>query len=312
MVAPIAAKMGLGLLSPELPEPGCLLASVRVRSLDLSDIGDGSKLPTGEALTSAKVTSGSGGTDGFKAGAGRGTASELSPLETAVAFPALLAVPSALLTRIPVVWSPRQIGVARPTPVMSAVQIVYPGLRPGVVVYWLLKPCIQSYIEAGEMLMWAHCPAPPLSEFVDVLWLYEGYDVSHEKERLLPDGTLELVINLRENRIRVYDPHRPERYDTIPGCVVSGPRSEFKAIGAASGGAICAASFLRMDAPAVRIAGGGAGGIQPTALHPAIQQRGGTDAEAFQSGLPVPKHHPDGARTERGQLGSRGARLRLL
>jgi AraC-like DNA-binding protein len=57
--------------------------------------------------------------------------------------------------------------------------------------------------------------------------LYEGYDVSHEKERLLPDGTVELVINLREDRIRVYESQHPDRFHTIPGCVVSGPRSEF-------------------------------------------------------------------------------------
>jgi len=72
-----------------------------------------------------------------------------------------------------------------------------------------------------------HKPSPPLSGFVDVLWLYEGYDVPHEKERLLPDGSVELVINLAEDRIRVYDPHDPEKFSTIPGCVVSGPRFEF-------------------------------------------------------------------------------------
>jgi AraC-like DNA-binding protein len=70
-------------------------------------------------------------------------------------------------------------------------------------------------------------PQPPLSEFVDVLWLCESYDVAHEKERLLPDGTVELVVNLREDRIRVYDSHDPDKFSTIPGCVVSGPRSEF-------------------------------------------------------------------------------------
>ena len=73
----------------------------------------------------------------------------------------------------------------------------------------------------------ARKPAAPLADFVDLLWLYEGYDVPHERERLLPDGTVELVINLAEDRIRVYDPHDPEKPSTIPGCVVSGPRSEF-------------------------------------------------------------------------------------
>jgi AraC-like DNA-binding protein len=70
-------------------------------------------------------------------------------------------------------------------------------------------------------------PAWPLSDFVDVFWLYECYDVPHERERLMPDGTLELVINLREDRIRIYDPLDSSRFETIPGCVLSGPRSEF-------------------------------------------------------------------------------------
>ncbi len=77
-------------------------------------------------------------------------------------------------------------------------------------------------------------PAPPLSEFVELLWLYEGYDCAHEKERLLPDGTVELVINLREDRIPIYDPRNPEHFYNIPGCVVSGPRSEFFVIDTAN------------------------------------------------------------------------------
>lgn len=84
------------------------------------------------------------------------------------------------------------------------------------------------------MFFAAHKPSPPLSDFVDVLWLYEGYDVLHEKERLLPDGSVELVINLAEDRIRVYDAHDPEKFTTISGSVVSGPRSEFFIIDTAS------------------------------------------------------------------------------
>jgi AraC-like DNA-binding protein len=77
------------------------------------------------------------------------------------------------------------------------------------------------------MLYLSHKPAPPLSNFVDMFWFYEGYEVAHQKERLLPDGTVELVINLREDAIRVYDSQNPDQFHTIPGCVVSGPRSEF-------------------------------------------------------------------------------------
>ena len=77
------------------------------------------------------------------------------------------------------------------------------------------------------MAMITHKPAPPLSEFVDVFWICESYQVAHEKERLMPDGSVELVVNLHEDCIRNYDPLHPETFTTIPGCVVSGPRSEF-------------------------------------------------------------------------------------
>src|ERR1700744_4718800 len=77
------------------------------------------------------------------------------------------------------------------------------------------------------MSLLAYKPPPPLSAFVDVIWFCETYDVPHEKERLMPDGSVELVVNLREDRIRNYDPLHPEQFVTIPGCVVSGPRSEF-------------------------------------------------------------------------------------
>jgi len=78
-----------------------------------------------------------------------------------------------------------------------------------------------------EMLLLAHKPPPPLSDFVDLIWLCEDYSVPHAKERLLPDGTVELVVNLKEDRVRVYDSRDPQQFHTIPGCVVSGPRSEF-------------------------------------------------------------------------------------
>jgi len=77
------------------------------------------------------------------------------------------------------------------------------------------------------MLYRARKPSPPLSAFVDLFWLYEGYAVPHQRERLLPDGTVELVINLNEDKIRVYNSDHADDFHTISGCVVSGPRSEF-------------------------------------------------------------------------------------
>jgi methylphosphotriester-DNA--protein-cysteine methyltransferase len=65
-------------------------------------------------------------------------------------------------------------------------------------------------------------PKPPLSRFVDVFWLYEGRQVEQKIERILPTGTLELAINLRQNELRFYDAERPENSSRFSGAVVSG------------------------------------------------------------------------------------------
>jgi AraC-like DNA-binding protein len=65
-------------------------------------------------------------------------------------------------------------------------------------------------------------PKPPLSKFVDSFWLYEGYEAQQQTERILPTGTLELVINLRQNELRFYDAEDPENCSRLSGAVVSG------------------------------------------------------------------------------------------
>ncbi len=65
-------------------------------------------------------------------------------------------------------------------------------------------------------------PKPPLSKFVDNFWLYEGHEAEHKTERILPTGTLELVINLRQNELRFYDGERSENCSCFSGAIVSG------------------------------------------------------------------------------------------
>jgi AraC-like DNA-binding protein len=65
-------------------------------------------------------------------------------------------------------------------------------------------------------------PKPPLSKFIDNFWLYEGYNAEHKTERILPTGTLELVINLQQNELRFCDAERPENCFRFSGAVVSG------------------------------------------------------------------------------------------
>ncbi|MBA2681769.1 MAG: AraC family transcriptional regulator [Ktedonobacteraceae bacterium] len=70
----------------------------------------------------------------------------------------------------------------------------------------------------------------PLSAFIDFFWLYEGEIPVHKKERRLPDGSVSLIINLRDGPIRIYDQHAPDRFRDCGGVVIGGARSEFALI----------------------------------------------------------------------------------
>ncbi len=70
-------------------------------------------------------------------------------------------------------------------------------------------------------------PGPPLDAFVEKFWSFEGYAPAHTFERLMPDGSAELVVNLAENRSSIYDPQDHTRAHTFPGAIVSGPRSQY-------------------------------------------------------------------------------------
>jgi len=79
-----------------------------------------------------------------------------------------------------------------------------------------------------------HSPGPPLSQFVELFWYYEGLTRPHKKERLLPQGSVELVINLQEDRCRVYDRNRPYDFQNFRGAILCGPHSSFFVIDTAS------------------------------------------------------------------------------
>ncbi|WP_260982224.1 AraC family transcriptional regulator [Paenibacillus sp. 32O-W] len=73
-------------------------------------------------------------------------------------------------------------------------------------------------------------PQPPLSGFINIFWLYKGYNPPHEMERVFPDGSIEMIINLEENLIKVYDQKNHNRFKSFRGSLISGPRSEFAVI----------------------------------------------------------------------------------
>jgi AraC-like DNA-binding protein len=75
------------------------------------------------------------------------------------------------------------------------------------------------------MLYQAHLPGPPLATFVECMWSLCDAP-AHSTERIIPSGTLELVVNLHEDEIRIYDPDdgTARRFS---GAVVSGAYRRF-------------------------------------------------------------------------------------
>src|SRR5262249_12146793 len=76
------------------------------------------------------------------------------------------------------------------------------------------------------MFLRTHVPGPPLDECIERFWFCSDAP-QHPRERILPSGTVELVINLSDDEIRIYDPANPDRCRRYPGAVVSGPYREF-------------------------------------------------------------------------------------
>jgi len=77
------------------------------------------------------------------------------------------------------------------------------------------------------MLFRSYKPSPPLSDFIESFWLYDGYESPHFQERIFPSGTFEMVFNLRDNELRIYKAEKPDRCHRFSGAIVSGPYNEF-------------------------------------------------------------------------------------
>lgn len=68
--------------------------------------------------------------------------------------------------------------------------------------------------------------SPPLSQFVQCLWYWEGAPATHSKERLMPTGEPAIIFNLRDEPIRIYDWKNSDQFETFSESVLSGARSE--------------------------------------------------------------------------------------
>lgn len=77
------------------------------------------------------------------------------------------------------------------------------------------------------MISYSYIPQPPLSDFVALFWYQARYAPPHPKERCLPDGSVELIINLHEDRLPVFDAQNHAKFETYPGMLIYGAHSQY-------------------------------------------------------------------------------------
>jgi AraC-like DNA-binding protein len=74
-------------------------------------------------------------------------------------------------------------------------------------------------------------PAFPLAAYISCLWYSEGFEGTHARERLLPNGESGIVFDLREKdwnyrQVSIYDPDDPMKVDLHAPAVFCGARTD--------------------------------------------------------------------------------------
>ncbi|MGB7622919.1 MAG: helix-turn-helix domain-containing protein [Terriglobia bacterium] len=93
------------------------------------------------------------------------------------------------------------------------------------------------------MALHTYIPRAPLSHFVKSMWLSQGDHAPHRRERVLPNGTMQLLISLREKTLRVYVREKIHQFQTFPASVVVGMHSEYSVIDTAPQASMIGVAF---------------------------------------------------------------------
>src|SRR3984957_13314487 len=86
-------------------------------------------------------------------------------------------------------------------------------------------------------------PCAPLSKFIDGYWFYQDLAVEHTKEKLLPNGAIELIIDLSPMPKKLYDPLDLTRFTTYRRAWISGMQRRYIVIGAEPGSSMVGCFF---------------------------------------------------------------------
>lgn len=94
-----------------------------------------------------------------------------------------------------------------------------------------------------HVLFRVHRPAFPLSIAVEHIVYYEGYSPPHQKERLLPDGGTDLVIDLTQVPKNVYNNEDFNSFTPFKKAWISGIRREYITIDAGQNASMMVVRF---------------------------------------------------------------------
>lgn len=76
-------------------------------------------------------------------------------------------------------------------------------------------------------------PQPPLSQFVENIWLVQGFAADYTREKILPDGAIELIIDLDSQPKTIFADENSTEFRTVKKAWISGERTHYIVIGAA-------------------------------------------------------------------------------
>lgn len=86
-------------------------------------------------------------------------------------------------------------------------------------------------------------PGVPLNAFVECFWYFHDYVVGHQRERALPTGTMELVVNLGKGRMRILKDDADVLGQHFRDSVVCGPHSRYFVLDTSQSGPVVGIHF---------------------------------------------------------------------
>lgn len=93
------------------------------------------------------------------------------------------------------------------------------------------------------MKLLCHAPRPPLCRWVEMIWHYESAPVPFALEKLMPTGRVDLIINLTDEALRIYDPKDVHQIEHYRGPLFSGVQGSFSVIDASQQTLIMGVAF---------------------------------------------------------------------